>query len=57
MTHGGMLGAVTFTVEIMDQTGCTLQEAIAIRDATFEWEAAMSQAIAERALIPFERLH
>jgi hypothetical protein len=45
MTHGGMLGAVTFTVEIMDQTGCTLQE------------AAMSQAIAERALIPFERLH
>jgi hypothetical protein len=57
MTHQGMLGEALEAVEIQAQTGYTIAESFAIQRAAAVWRMDMAQAIAERALIPFDRLH
>jgi hypothetical protein len=57
MQHDGMMGAISEAAEIAKETGCTPEEAFFSQRNLANLRIAITQAIAERALIPFNRLH
>ena len=57
MSYPGLLGAITEAADIQAQTGCTVEESFIFQRNLTVFREMLEQAIAERVLIPFNRLH